>query len=215
MAHTNETTNYNLPQFVGSDKPAWLTDVNQAFAAIDAGMGANRTAAQQANTAAASAQDTANAASSAASTAGSTASAAQLTANQVAADLVGIQTRVQTLENAGYISSSFEDIDGWKVKRDSDGTIHAFKTVEFGSTGATNIAGGIFAAIKDISIPAAIGFAQVFAVNTPIHWGTGYYWSNVRSALSPTQVSINCFKISATAETLTAYIEIIGTSRAA
>ena len=35
MSHTNSTTNYSLPQFVGSDKPAWLTDINGAFSAID------------------------------------------------------------------------------------------------------------------------------------------------------------------------------------
>lgn len=35
MSHTNSTTNYSLPQFVGTDKPAWLTDINGAFSAID------------------------------------------------------------------------------------------------------------------------------------------------------------------------------------
>ena len=35
MSHTNSTTNYNLPQFITSDKPAWLTDVNNAFSDID------------------------------------------------------------------------------------------------------------------------------------------------------------------------------------
>ena len=35
MAHTNSTTNYNLPQFLPTDKPAWLVDVNPAYAAID------------------------------------------------------------------------------------------------------------------------------------------------------------------------------------
>lgn len=35
MSHTNSTTNYNLPQFVGSDKPAWLGDINPAMSAID------------------------------------------------------------------------------------------------------------------------------------------------------------------------------------
>lgn len=38
MSHTNSTTNYSLPQFVTTDKPAWLTDVNNAYAAIDTGM---------------------------------------------------------------------------------------------------------------------------------------------------------------------------------
>lgn len=35
MAHTNKTPNYNLPQFVNTDKPAWLTDVNSAMVTID------------------------------------------------------------------------------------------------------------------------------------------------------------------------------------
>lgn len=35
MSHTNSTTNYNLPQFIGTDKPAWLTDINGAFSSID------------------------------------------------------------------------------------------------------------------------------------------------------------------------------------
>lgn len=35
MGHTNSTTNYNLPQFVGTDKPSWLGDINDAFSAID------------------------------------------------------------------------------------------------------------------------------------------------------------------------------------
>ena len=35
MAHTNSTTHYHLPQFLTGDKPAWLTDVNNAYADID------------------------------------------------------------------------------------------------------------------------------------------------------------------------------------
>lgn len=35
MGHTNSTTNYSLPQFTSTDKPAWLTDVNSAYSAID------------------------------------------------------------------------------------------------------------------------------------------------------------------------------------
>ena len=35
MSHTNSTTNYALPQFLTTDKPAWLTDVNNAFSDID------------------------------------------------------------------------------------------------------------------------------------------------------------------------------------
>lgn len=38
MSSTNKTSNYNLSQFVGSDKPAWLTDYNQDMSKIDTGV---------------------------------------------------------------------------------------------------------------------------------------------------------------------------------
>lgn len=36
MSATNATTNYSLPLFIGTDKPAWLVDWNGAMSAIDA-----------------------------------------------------------------------------------------------------------------------------------------------------------------------------------
>lgn len=41
MAHTNSTTNYELPQFIGTDKPAWLSDFNGAMNTIDGVMKTN------------------------------------------------------------------------------------------------------------------------------------------------------------------------------
>lgn len=38
MASTNKTANYNLSQFVGTDKPAWLSDYNQDMSKIDTGI---------------------------------------------------------------------------------------------------------------------------------------------------------------------------------
>lgn len=35
MSSTNKTTNYDLSQFVSTDKPAWLTDYNQDMSKID------------------------------------------------------------------------------------------------------------------------------------------------------------------------------------
>lgn len=35
MAHTNETTNYGLSQFVGTDRPSWLDDYNADMGKID------------------------------------------------------------------------------------------------------------------------------------------------------------------------------------
>ena len=39
MGHTNSTANLSLPQFIGTDKPTWLGDVNGAFSAIDSKVG--------------------------------------------------------------------------------------------------------------------------------------------------------------------------------
>ena len=38
MSSTNKTTNYELSQFIGSDKPAWLADYNQDMSRIDSGI---------------------------------------------------------------------------------------------------------------------------------------------------------------------------------
>jgi len=38
MAHTNQTPNYNLSEFVGTDKPAWLVDYNGDMEKIDLGL---------------------------------------------------------------------------------------------------------------------------------------------------------------------------------
>ena len=41
MASTNKTANYELSQFLGTDKPAWLSDYNQDMTKIDTQMKAN------------------------------------------------------------------------------------------------------------------------------------------------------------------------------
>lgn len=38
MSSTNKTTNYELSQFIGSDKPAWLGDYNSDMSKIDTGI---------------------------------------------------------------------------------------------------------------------------------------------------------------------------------
>lgn len=57
MSHTNSTTNYNLPQFIGTDKPTWLNDVNGAMSAIDAQMKLNADSATSAGTSATTANN--------------------------------------------------------------------------------------------------------------------------------------------------------------
>lgn len=56
MSHTNSTTNYGLPQFLTGDKPAWLTDINNAFSDIDTAVHNAQTKADTAFTDAGNAQ---------------------------------------------------------------------------------------------------------------------------------------------------------------
>lgn len=76
MSHTNSTTNYNLPQFTPTDKPAWLVDINDAFRSIDTGMHTAKTTADAAQSDASQALLDASAASTAASGASSKADGA-------------------------------------------------------------------------------------------------------------------------------------------
>lgn len=55
MGSTNKTTNYELSQYIGTDKPSWLNDYNNDMLKIDNAMKANATTA-------ANAQSTANSA---------------------------------------------------------------------------------------------------------------------------------------------------------
>ena len=49
MGYSNKTPNYDLPQWIGSDKPTWLVDMNGAFSNIDTVMEDNKTQAALAN----------------------------------------------------------------------------------------------------------------------------------------------------------------------
>lgn len=69
MSHTNKTPNYDLPQFIGTDKASWLGDLNPAFLAIDAGMQDNKVAAQAAEVSAGEASALAQSANSVANSA--------------------------------------------------------------------------------------------------------------------------------------------------
>lgn len=69
MSHTNSTTNYGLPQFLTTDKPFWLTDINGAFSDIDTAIKAAKDAGDDAQNDATQALSDASSASSAAAAA--------------------------------------------------------------------------------------------------------------------------------------------------
>lgn len=78
FASTNKTANYELPQFVGTDKPTWLGDFNEAMADIDAGMAEN---------------------ASDISTMASDVATATSTASQASQDVSGLTSTVNTLSS--------------------------------------------------------------------------------------------------------------------
>ena len=118
MGHTNETANYDLPQFIGTDKPTWLGDVNGAMAAIDAAIANAESAATDAAsvaanaaTVAAGATTTANAASETATAASTAASAATTTANNAAETANNAQsTAVLAKNTADGAASAIGDL---------------------------------------------------------------------------------------------------------
>lgn len=66
MSSTNHTENFNFPQWVGSDYPSFINDLNPAFLTIDTKIKSNETGVDTAQKAAESAQQAAKAAQKAA-----------------------------------------------------------------------------------------------------------------------------------------------------
>ena len=125
MAHTNQTTHYGLPQFVGSDIPSWLVDVNQAYTAIDSAIYTAKNTADVASNTAGSASTVAQDAKSAAEVATTTANSAKAIAegntlqiaevskkagNWILDQVIAIGTSTLTVSNANIHPNSIIDV---------------------------------------------------------------------------------------------------------
>lgn len=114
MSSTNKTTNYQLSQYIGTDKPTYLGDYNSDMQKIDAGIKAAKDAGSTATSTAASAESKAEAAQATAGEAAASANAAQGTADDAktiaqsahataigaAGNASSALTKAQTAENA-------------------------------------------------------------------------------------------------------------------
>ena len=98
MSHTNSTSHYSLPQFVGTDIPTWLGDFNSAMTAIDNGINSAATTAGSASTTAAQASTDAAAAQAAANSAISSAASASQAASDAAAAVTAEKERAEAAE---------------------------------------------------------------------------------------------------------------------
>lgn len=134
MSHTNKTTHYDLPQFIGTDKPGWLTDVNQAYQDIDEAI-------YQADSAAQGAQVTADSANSAIQTVNADLQTAKTqldttttVANQAQATNVTQGQQIAT--NATGITNINARLGNTDISGIGDGTVTgAVKALEQGSGG--------------------------------------------------------------------------------
>ena len=100
MAFTNETTHYGLPQWIGSDKPTYLVDQNNAYQKIDSEIYNANVAAGEAVTTANGASATAGAASSTAADALSAAQTASTTADNALTEAQTANTNAQAAQTA-------------------------------------------------------------------------------------------------------------------
>lgn len=87
MASTNKTTTLDLSQFVGTDKPDWLTDYNEDMEKIDAWATVTKSDISTVTADASSAKTAASAASTAANQASTTANSALTKANEAIANI--------------------------------------------------------------------------------------------------------------------------------
>lgn len=164
MSHTNSTTNYNLPQFVGTDKPTWLNDVNGAFASIDAQMKLNADSATSAGTSATTANNAIGTMASLETTAktdlvsavnevntntttvGNVASQASANATSALTKATEIETALNFTKFKEYNSNEFTlsnitnfNNSGFHVASNEDGTVgKVYGVLEFTISGTTS-----------------------------------------------------------------------------
>lgn len=155
MSATNQTTNYDLPLFIGTDKPSWLGDFNGAMNAIDTAIKGRaddisslqsrmtatetvaNTASSNASTAltnASNAQNAANAAQSTADNAATAASGAQSTANTAVSNAATAQNTANTASNTATSALSLANSNSSAIAKLNLTVFENFDNTEVTST---------------------------------------------------------------------------------
>ena len=134
MGHTNSTANLSLPQFISTDKPTWLGDINGAFSAIDSYAGTNDAAvaaavsdASSAISQAASAVSTATTANTTAGNASTAATNAVGTANNAMSLVNQTNTKIGTLANL-HTTDKTSIVDAINEIKDAEGDLTSLTT---------------------------------------------------------------------------------------
>lgn len=180
MSHTNSTPNYNLPQFVGTDKPTWLNDVNDAFTSIDTQMKANADSATSASSNATAANTNIGTMSSlnttdkatlvgainevntAVGTAQGTANTAIENANQAQTDANSANNAITALENYLNLSVTTSYAGNQFTRTEGTGDIASGDTIYI----ARNSAGTLAKIYGTLSVSNASAGTSTFKLNT-------------------------------------------------
>lgn len=110
MPATNSTTHYELPIFIGTDKPSWMGDWNGAMNKIDAALA-------EANANATAAMTTANAASTTAQAAQTSVSAMETKVTSLETEQTSIQQSVMSVNEALQdLQQQFNSFTPYQIK---------------------------------------------------------------------------------------------------
>ena len=150
FASTNKTANYELPQFVGTDKPTWLGDFNTAMSAIDTGMHENASDISAMESDVATATSTASQASQAVSSLTSTVNtlstnvqSATTTANNASSTASSALNTANTANGkADTNASAISSLDSRVTQTEADIADINLTTFETISSSAVSISGG-------------------------------------------------------------------------
>ena len=127
FASTNKTANYELSQYIGTDKPTYLTDYNGDMLKIDTAIKNASDSASTANTSAGTAQNTANSAYNLADGASTTATTAngKADANALAIQALTDYLNINTYKDLVVTGTTNANvtINNLKIARNSDGTL--------------------------------------------------------------------------------------------
>ena len=173
MASTNKTTHYELSQYVGSDKPTYLTDYNNDMSAIDTGI-------YNAQTKADSAYNLANTADGKADTGITNAGLAQTDAS-TALTRIGTMANLTTNEKTNLVGAVNEvnyNLGLFNLTSYSTLTCtpeHQGETIEGTLSIAKNANGSLFKVYGEITVKSVVGnFTTITTSDTGLRPSSAY-----------------------------------------
>ena len=147
MASTGKTTNYELSQFIGTDKPSWLGDYNGDMLKIDTALGSINATATTAQSGVASAQSAASAAQQTANAAQQKATANEQDIKEIKANLVSTALKLSVVGNhSGTCILSYNDylailkvVGGYNTLPNNTVTYSDYTRIPFASANNVNV----------------------------------------------------------------------------